>query len=246
VLGIRELHPRPGDQRHRGTVHRHVLLRFASAAALAALLLVAGCGGGGGGDQRLVAALGDSITAGNPGYDPNPAARKRFDLGDDARSQWEYWAQRKYADLEFRNCGIRGERTDEIARRFDGCVSGADAVVIQGGINDLAQGFPVQAVAANLRRMVDAAKGENLDVALANVLPYNPGHPQADPLIDRLNRRVESIGRAERVEVLHFHESLEDPATPGVMPREWTADGIHPSVVGYRRLGELAFRPPGD
>jgi lysophospholipase L1-like esterase len=29
------------------------------------------------------------------------------------------------------------------------------------------------------------------------------------------------------------------------MKPEWNADGIHPSVEGYRRLGELAFRPPG-
>ena len=39
------------------------------ATALAALLLITGCGSGGGGDRRLVAALGDSITAGTPeGY----------------------------------------------------------------------------------------------------------------------------------------------------------------------------------
>jgi lysophospholipase L1-like esterase len=131
-------------------------------------------------------------------------------------------------------------------RRFEDCVIGADAVVIQGGINDLAQGLPVEAVAANLRGMVEAAKEENLDVALADLLPYNPAHPQADPVIDQLNRRIESIGRTERVEVLHFHQSLEDPTTPCTMSPEWTADGIHPSVQGYRRLGELAFQPPGE
>jgi hypothetical protein len=28
------------------------------------------------------------------------------------------------------------------------------------------------------------------------------------------------------------------------MKPEWTADGIHPSVEGYRRRGELAYQPP--
>jgi hypothetical protein len=28
------------------------------------------------------------------------------------------------------------------------------------------------------------------------------------------------------------------------MRDEWTSDGDHPSVAGYRRLGELAFRLP--
>jgi lysophospholipase L1-like esterase len=215
----------------------------AAGAALAALALLGGCGSGSGGDHRVVAALGDSITAGNPGYDPNPELRQGLRLGDDPESQWEYWAQREHPDLEFRNCGGRGERTDEIVRRLQGCVLGADAVVIQGGINDLASGFPPQAVLANLRGMVRAAKEQNLDVALANVLPYGPA-PQADPVIDQLNRRIEAIGRSAGVAVLPFHRVLEDPGRPGRMKPEWTADGIHPSVEGYRRLGELAFEPP--
>jgi lysophospholipase L1-like esterase len=207
-------------------------------------VLITGCGSGSGGDRRLVAALGDSITAGNPGYDPSPVARRQLGLGDDARSQWEYWAQQEHPDLEIRNCGVRGERTDEIVRRFEDCVIGADAVVIQGGINDLASGLPPEVVLANLRGMVRAAKAENLDVALADLLPYGPA-PQADPVIDQLNRRIAAMGRSAAATVLPFHRVLEDPDHPGRMKPEWTADGIHPSVEGYRRLGELAFQPPG-
>ena len=159
-------------------------------------MLITGCGGGGG-DRRLVAALGDSITAGNPGYDPNPAARRQFDLGDDARSQWEHWAQRKYPDLEIRNCGGRGERTDEIVQRLEDCALGAEAIVIQGGVNDLAQGLPAEAAAANLRGMVQAAREENLEVSLADVLPYNPAHPEADPR-DRSAQPQDRIDRPDR------------------------------------------------
>jgi lysophospholipase L1-like esterase len=139
---------------------------------------------------------------------------------------------------------VRGERTDEIVRRFEDCVIGAEAVVIQGGINDLATGLPPQAVLANLRGMIRAAKEENLDLALADLLPYGPA-PQADPLINQVNRRIEAIGRGAGATVLPFHRVLEDPGHPGRMKPEWTADGIHPSIEGYRRLGELAFRPPG-
>ena len=190
-----------------------------------------------------MAAVGDSITAGNPGYDPHPELRRQLGLGNDPESQWEFWAQREHPDLEFRNCGGRGERTDEIETRFEECVTGADAVVIQGGINDLAGGFPPQAVLANLRGMVRAAKEENLDVAVADVLPYGPA-PQADPVIDELNRRIAAMARSTGATVLPFHRVLEDPDHQGRMKAEWTADGIHPSVEGYRRLGELAFKPP--
>jgi len=111
-------------------------------------------------------------------------------------------------------------------------VTGADAVVIQGGTNDLVEGFPVGAAARNLRRMVEAAKAENLGVALADVLPLNAEHPAADPLIAALNRRIDRIAAAEHVRLLQFHEALGEPDHPGLMRREWTVDGLHPSVAG--------------
>jgi lysophospholipase L1-like esterase len=194
----------------------------------------------------VIAAVGDSITAGNPGYEPDQGLRKSLGFGDNPESQWEYWAQRKHPDLQIRNCGVLGQGTSEIVQRFDQCTQGVDGVVIQGGINDIAQGLPVEATAANLQGMVRSAKELNLDVALADVLPLNVGHHQADTVIGDLNRRIHRIAQEEHVTILPFHDVLEDPGAPGRIKPEWTADGEHPSVEGYRRLGELAFKPPGD
>ena len=59
--------------------------------------------------------------------------------------------------------------------------------------------------------------------------------------IRELNARSPRFG----VPLLPFHDTLEDPDRPGRMRDEWTdADGDHPSVAGYRRLGELAFWLP--
>ena len=59
--------------------------------------------------------------------------------------------------------------------------------------------------------------------------------------IRELNALIAAFG----VPLLPFHDTLEDPEQPGRMRAEWTdADGDHPSVAGYRRLGELAFRLP--
>ncbi|HEU5279296.1 MAG TPA: SGNH/GDSL hydrolase family protein [Gaiellaceae bacterium] len=181
----------------------------------------------------LVAALGDSIAEGSPGYDS--------DRGGDEESQWEYWAARADPRLEFRNCGIYGQRTDEIMARLEDCARGADAIVVQGGINDIAQGRTVEQAAVNLRAMVRQAKSLGLRVLLADVLPWNNGWPDAEPAIRRLNALVAEIAREERVRLLPFHETLEDPERPGRMREEWTSDGDHPSVAGYRRLGEAAF-----
>ncbi len=229
---------------------------WTAAAALAAAVLVSACGGDEGddpspgdelaGDQgTVVAALGDSITSGSPGYDPDPAARSAYGFGDDERSSYGYWAeQAEPGGIEIRNCGVFGERTDEIAARLGECAEGADSVVIQGGINDIAQGQDVQPAAANLRRAVMEAKRMGLAVAIADVLPWNNGHPSADPQIRELNTLIGKIAADEGIPLLPFHDTLEDPAAPGRMKAEWTADGDHPSVEGYRRLGEIAFSPP--
>jgi lysophospholipase L1-like esterase len=93
--------------------------------------------------------------------------------------------------------------------------------------------------------MVRTARELGLRVALADVLPWNNGWPDAEPKIRRLNDLVGEIAREEGVTLLPFHDTLEDPERPGRMRADWThADGDHPSVAGYRRLGELAFRLP--
>src|SRR5947209_6517614 len=105
----------------------------------------------------VVVALGDSIMEGSPGYDSR--------RGGDERSQWEYWAARIDPRLEFRNRGIYGQRTDEILARLESSAEGADVLVVQGGINDIAQGRPVEEAAANLRTMVRRGKELGLRVA---------------------------------------------------------------------------------
>jgi lysophospholipase L1-like esterase len=190
----------------------------------------------------VVATLGDSITAGNPGWDPDPALRDRE--GHNPESQWQHWAQLANPGLELRNFGVGGERTDEIAARLERSAAGAEAIVVQGGINDVVQHRPIEDAAATIRDTVRRAKALGLRVVMADVLPWNRGWPGAEPTIRSLNELIRGIAADEGVPVLPFYDTLEDEQRPGRMREEWTADGNHPSVVGYRRLGELAFALP--
>ena len=182
----------------------------------------------------LVAALGDSITAGSPGWDPDPAVRARIGHPDPA-SQYEHWATLRDPRLQFRNCGIYGQRTDEIALRLEACAEGADVLIVQGGINDIAQGRPVGPAAENLRAMVQHGRALGLQVVVADVLPWNNGYPAAEEPIRRLNELIAEIA----VPILGVHDTLEDQERLGRMREEWTSDGDHPSVEGYRRLGDV-------
>jgi lysophospholipase L1-like esterase len=126
--------------------------------------------------------------------------------------------------------------------RLDECVRDADVLVVQGGINDIAQRHSVEDAAANLHAMVRRGKELGLRVSIADVLPWNNGWPDAEPQIQRLNALIAELARAEGILLLPFHDTLEDPDCPGRMRAEWTSDGDHPSVEGYRRLGDVVAR----
>src|ERR1700758_1565700 len=113
----------------------------------------------------VVAVAGDSISAGSPLWDPDPAVRARI-AHPDERSQWQWWASRKNPLLEFRTRAAYGKRTDEIAAFLADVVDGADVLVVQGGINDIAQGRPVAEAARNLARIVERGLALGIPVAL--------------------------------------------------------------------------------
>jgi lysophospholipase L1-like esterase len=173
----------------------------------------------------VVAALGDSITEGSPGL-----------------RGWDVWAAEADPRMHIRNGGIYGQRTDEIAARLEDCAQGAEVLIVQGGINDIAQGRDVDAAAANLRGMVRRGKELGLRLALADVLPWNNGWPDAEPKIRRLNQLIGEIAHDEAVPLLPFHDTLQDGDRPGRMREEWTFEGDHPNEEGYRRLADVVLR----
>jgi lysophospholipase L1-like esterase len=217
------------------------------------LLTGAGCGGddsptGAESPPPLVATLGDSITAGAPRWSPNPKLRKILVRGPATReSQWQYGAERALdGRFRFRNCGVEGDRTDEIELRLEACAADAQILVVQGGTNDIVQGRTPSSAAANIRQMVRRARDAGLDVLVTTVPPLNARHPRWAPEIRRLNELIHALAREEDVSVIDFFKLLEDPRRPGRMRADWTADGVHPTVEGYRRIGRVAARRLGQ
>src|SRR6476646_10278461 len=99
--------------------------------------------------EVVVAVAGDSISAGSPFWDPDEAVRARIPALDE-RSQWQWWASRADTRLEFRTTAVYGERTDQIARRLERILPGADLLVVQGGINDVVQHRRLDEAARNI------------------------------------------------------------------------------------------------
>ncbi len=191
----------------------------------------------------VVAVAGDSISAGSPLWDPDPAVRARI-AAPDERSQWQWWASRADERLEFRTTAVYGQRTDEIARRLDLVLAGADVLVAQGGINDVVQRRPAEQAAENLRAMLARGRAAGLALAVADVLPWNNGDERAAGEIRRLNALIHELAETAAAMLLPFHGTLADPADPNRMRDGLTDDGDHPSIEGHRLLGERAFRLP--
>jgi len=190
-----------------------------------------------------VAVAGDSISAGSPLWDPDAAVRARIPAPDE-RSQWQWWASHADPRLEFRTTAVYGERTDQIARRLDLVLRGADVLVVQGGINDVVQRRPVEDAARNLGAMLGRGREAGVRPAVTDVLPWNNGDERAAEDIERLNALIRRLAETAGARLLPFHDTLADPADPTRMGAGLSDDGDHPSVEGHRLLGERAFRLP--
>lgn len=178
----------------------------------------------------LVGVVGDSISAGSPLWDPEPSVRARI-AAPDERSQWQWWAARREPRLRFRTRAVYGKRTDEIAAFLDDVLDDAEVLVVQGGINDVAQRRDLALAAGNLAEMVERGRAHGVPVALADVLPWPGGDERAARDIVQLNERLHAIGGVIR---LPFHDTLAS------VDWKWSDDGDHPSVEGHRLLGEAA------
>src|SRR3989442_5861562 len=87
-----------------------------------------------------IVALGDSTTAGTPGF-KSPLEAPPDGAGN-VESQYADWLTQTHADWRVLNRGVNGERSDQIRARFQRDVVDArpDAVVIVAGVNDVYQG----------------------------------------------------------------------------------------------------------
>ena len=193
----------------------------------------------------VVAALGDSITAGAPLWDPDKATRDSLGAGvADEQSQYEYWAERRLGDARFRNCGVSGQRTDEIAKRFDECVAGAEVLIVQGGANDINQGRSVESAAKDLRSMVQRGKQRDLRVAITRAGALARRSPGRDAEDRRLNELIDADRRGGGRPRLRVERGAGGSGQARAHAPEYVSDDqIHPTVAGYKRLAEEVELP---
>src|SRR5216110_4094965 len=111
-----------------------------------------------------IVALGDSTTAGTPGF-KSPIEAPPDGAGN-VESQYAYWLMKTHPDWQVLNRGVNGERSDQIRGRFarDAAAAKPAVVVVIAGVNDVYQGRSAASVERELEAMYDAARVAGITV----------------------------------------------------------------------------------
>ena len=187
----------------------------------------------------IVVALGDSTTAGTPLF-KSPLEVPPAGSGDE-RSSYAYWLTQAHPDWRVLNRGVNGERTDEIAARFDRDVlvkwGPPQAVIILAGVNDVYQGLPVEHVKSELRAMYDRAARAHIPVVACSIVPYNTATSEQNARMHEINAWI--AAEAARDPNIEFADTRKAAAAPDSIDRlAGSPDGLHPDIAGYRKMAE--------
>jgi lysophospholipase L1-like esterase len=188
-----------------------------------------------------VVALGDSTTAGTPGF-KSPLEAPPDGAGH-VESQYAYWLTKAHPDWRVLNRGVNGERSDEIRARFARDVVSAepDVVVIIAGVNDIYQGRRAEAVERELEAMYDAARAAAIRAVAGTIVPYNTATPEQNAAMRAVNRWIRDY--VEGHDGVTFSDTRAAVAAPGSPDRLLSSpDDLHPSPDGYRQMA-LAIEP---
>jgi lysophospholipase L1-like esterase len=181
----------------------------------------------------VIVALGDSTTAGTPAF-RSPVEAPPNGSGD-AHSQFSYWLMQAHPEWQVLNRGVNGERTDQIAARFDRDVLSHHpaVVIILAGVNDVYQGRPAETVTTELRKMYDRAAAAKIPVIACSIIPYNSATPDQNARMHAVNRWIRE--QAD-VTVIDTRAAVARPDNGDMLIG--SPDGLHPDVAGYHRMAD--------
>jgi lysophospholipase L1-like esterase len=188
------------------------------------------------GTSHVIVAMGDSTTAGTPGWE-SPIEAPPAGRGDET-SQYAYWLMKSHPGWLILNRGVNGERSDQIRARFDrdAIAESPAAVVLIAGVNDVYQGREADRVTAELRLMYDQTMEAGIPIVAGTIIPYNTATDGQNARMAEINAWIRSQARPGRIAVA---ETRAAAALPADVNRLFESpDGLHPSPAGYRRMAD--------
>ena len=181
---------------------------------------------------------------------PKPGKPRVIFLGDSITDRWRL--NEYFPDRDFLNRGISGQITRQMLGRMESDVIRLRpaALIVLGGINDIARGTPVPVIEDNLAMIADLADYYKIKVILCSLLPVSDYHKDADPNYERtrtrplatiqaLNDWIKSFCAKRNLTYLDYYSKLVDSS--GFLKTDLADDGLHPNSAGYRLMAPLVL-----
>ena len=184
-----------------------------------------------------IVGIGDSTTAGTPGF-LSPVEAPPRGAGDQ-RSQYAYWMVKSHSEWTVLNKGVNGERSDQILGRFESDVVAEEPrfVIILAGVNDVYQGFLPEFTRTNLELMYKMALRVKVTPVACSILPYNTMGPGEAITMRELNEWISAESKSLSIPFSDTGKAVASPGSPDKLAG--SPDGLHPDVAGYRKMAEV-------
>lgn len=208
---------------------------------------------------RPGATLVPSVPLGGPASTaaPAPAPRTFVVLGD-SLSVWAFAPHAARAsttgawpsvlagldgDLRLvHNAGVPGNTTAQMLARLrrDVFAHHPDMLFVLGGTNDAGDDFAVSTTVANVRKIVEAAKAQGIEVVLLTIPPNNALPCSRLARLRETNAALITLGKTEGITVVDVYSALASAS--GRLPAAYVAaDGLHLSTRGEEVVAATVY-----
>ncbi|MBD3196103.1 MAG: hypothetical protein GF317_13680 [Candidatus Lokiarchaeota archaeon] len=204
--------------------------------------------------------VGNSLTAGYPGYSPSPDGISRGH--GNYKSQYEFWIQEEYnthkelkisnstkkkqLTLEIYNKGIPGENTKGLLNRINREIKLANPApeycIIIIGTNDLLWGNPISKILLNIKEIHKICQRNSVKSIGGTIPPIRAEQSQKfyQQQKKTLNEKLKTFFSMHSILYVDLFEDMCDK-NRNLKEDFAISDGIHFNVQGYKKMGELIF-----
>lgn len=171
-------------------------------------------------------------------------------LGNSITDGWPNSNKAFFEDNNFLGRGISGQTTYQFLVRFYSDVVNLqpEAVVINGGINDIAENnyeYDETRTFNNIKAMAEIADANGIKVILTSVLPsdrfgWRPLKTEIAPKVMSLNNHIKALAKEKGYTYVDYFSQMENGTTHGMKP-EYSNDGVHPTDAGYRVMESIVL-----
>ncbi|MCH5230029.1 MAG: alpha/beta hydrolase fold domain-containing protein [Muribaculaceae bacterium] len=181
--------------------------------------------------------------------DTSKTCPKAVFIGNSITEGWVNEDPDFFTDQNFLGRGISGQTTYQMLVRFRDDVINLhpEIVVINGGTNDVAENnhiFNPQRTLGNIKSMAEIAEANGIKVILSSILP-SKGFPWKDTVqnvaqkIILLNEITKEYADSVGYDFINYYPALV--GDNGSLSSEFTSDGVHPNLKGYKVMESIAL-----